>query len=304
LLPLVYPPSSILYLRWLLALVIVLLGLVDDLRPLPWQLRLGVQAVVTAVAVFLYLPDVTGWGRAAAVLWVVGLINAFNMLDNMDALSGGVAWIAAGCLGVAAWLQQPAAALPYLTLMGALTGFLYFNRPPARIFMGDAGSTFLGFFLGLGGLQVSLAEGGRPWSWLLMPCAFAVPCYDLLTVVTLRLAQGRSPFHADKQHLSHRLVARGLRPPVAVAAIHLLALAGGAGGLLLYCVTSWTAAILVGVQLALVWTAILLVEFVPFWSETRKPRIEDRGQGKEDKDYPSEEKRAALFLRRPPSPNP
>src|SRR5437588_5070896 len=107
-----------------LGLVIVLLGLIDDLRPLPWQLRLGVQTGV-AVAAVLTLPAPLGWFvRVGAVLWIVGLTNAFNMLDNMDALSAGVAWIAAGLLAVASLLRQEGrdweSVMPYLALMGAV----------------------------------------------------------------------------------------------------------------------------------------------------------------------------------------
>jgi UDP-GlcNAc:undecaprenyl-phosphate GlcNAc-1-phosphate transferase len=265
LLPLINPSSSVPYLLLILGLVIVLLGLVDDRWPLPWQLRLGVQTVVAGTAVSLFLP-VTETGthvgtQILAVFWVVGLINAFNMLDNMDALSGGVALIATGVLATAAWLSLGLSeALPFLVLAGALVGFLWFNRPPARIFMGDAGSTFLGFFLGLGGLQITLADANRPLAWMLLPFAFAVPCYDLLTVVSLRLAQGRSPFQADKQHLSHRLVALGLSRPAAVAAIYLLALASGALGLVTYAVTTPLGLVPVAVALAATWGAVARIE--------------------------------------------
>jgi UDP-GlcNAc:undecaprenyl-phosphate GlcNAc-1-phosphate transferase len=245
--------------------VIVVLGLVDDLRPLPWQLRLGVQTAV-AVGMEAAWPAETSWLlRGLAVFWIVGLINAFNMLDNMDALSAGVAWIAAFLLAFASlptleraedWLP----ALPYLMLMGALSGFLWFNQPPARIFMGDAGSTFLGFFLGLRSLEGGLVEADHPQTWAVPLCILAVPWYDLGAVVALRLWQGRSPFHADKQHLSHRLVALGLRPPTAVRVIYLLALGSGVCGLLLRKVSpeeAW----LIGVQLACWWFAVAVVEY-------------------------------------------
>jgi UDP-GlcNAc:undecaprenyl-phosphate GlcNAc-1-phosphate transferase len=246
-------------------LVIVLLGLVDDLRPLSWQLRLGVQTVV-AVGMVSGWPAETGWlFRGLAVFWIVGLINAFNMLDNMDALSAGVAWIAAFVLAVASvpkleraedWLP----ALPYLMLMGALSGFLWFNQPPARIFMGDAGSTFLGFFLGLRSLEGGFVEADNPQTWAVPLCILAVPWYDLCTVVALRLWQGRSPFHADKQHLSHRLVGLGLRSPTAVRVIYLLAFGSGVCGLLLPKVSS-EGALLIGVQLACWWSAVAVVEY-------------------------------------------
>jgi UDP-GlcNAc:undecaprenyl-phosphate GlcNAc-1-phosphate transferase len=244
---------------------IVVLGLIDDLRPLPWQLRLAVQAAAAAGAVSLW-PGAAAWpGRLLGVVWVVGLLNACNMLDNMDALSGSVAWVAAGFLAAAcAWHQpagangQPAAA--FLLLMGALSGFLWFNRPPARIFMGDAGSTFLGFFLGLGSLDLVFTPGPVPWSWAVPPCVLAVPCYDLTAVVLLRLSQGRSPFHADKQHLSHRLVHAGLSGPAAVGVIDLLALASGTAGLVLYEVTTATGAVLVGLSVAGWWATVAALD--------------------------------------------
>jgi UDP-GlcNAc:undecaprenyl-phosphate GlcNAc-1-phosphate transferase len=247
-----------------LGLVIVLLGLIDDLRSLPWQLRLGTQTAVAVVAVFSMPSDLAWFVRVGAVVWIVGLTNAFNMLDNMDALSAGVAWMAAGLLAAASMLRPEGdwqAALPYFVFMGALSGFLWFNRPPARIFMGDAGSTFLGFFLGFSSLEGSIEDLLMP-QWLAVPlCILAVPWYDIASVVALRLWQGRSPFHADKQHLSHRLVQLGLKSPLAVCVIYLLALASGAGGLLLYQVSAIGAS-LVAVQLAGWWLAIAAIEYI------------------------------------------
>jgi UDP-GlcNAc:undecaprenyl-phosphate/decaprenyl-phosphate GlcNAc-1-phosphate transferase len=246
---------------------IVLIGFIDDLRPLPWQLRLGVQALAALVVVVLWQSSAS-WGvRALSVVWIVGLINAFNMLDNMDALSAGVAWIAAGMLALAQIMRMENSqglveVTPYLLLMGALTGFLWFNRPPARIFMGDAGSTFLGFFLGVGSLHPIYA-GQAPAdarAWELPLCIFAVPCYDLGTVVLLRLRQGRSPFHADKQHLSHRLVALGLKPRIAVFVIHLLALASGLAGLVVMTATGH-GPLLVGAMILCFWISIAVIEY-------------------------------------------
>lgn len=262
--------SSIGILGWLLAAVIVALGLADDIRPLPWQVRLAAQAVVAVVAVAWVLPPASWPVRAATVFWVLSLVNAFNMLDNMDALSAGVAWVAAGCLALApqpVWAPDGSPWLAYLAFMGALTGFLWFNHPPARIFMGDAGSTFLGFFLALASLRLVFGETAaedatqRPWTLAAPVLILAVPWYDLTTVVALRLAQGRSPFHADKQHLSHRLVALGLGPPAAVRVIYLLALASGAAGLVLYHLPDAVGAGLLGVAFVSLWAAVAGVEY-------------------------------------------
>jgi UDP-GlcNAc:undecaprenyl-phosphate GlcNAc-1-phosphate transferase len=246
--------------------VIVLLGLIDDLRPLPWQLRLAVQTGAAVTAVLTLPADLAWFVRVGAIIWIVGLTNAFNMLDNMDALSAGVGWIAAAFLAAAPWFRleegrsgQPG--LPYLELMGALSGFLWFNRPPARIFMGDAGSTFLGFFLGVSSLKDYLGHVPAPQRLAVPLCVLAVPWYDLASVVALRLWQGRSPFHADKQHLSHRLVRLGLKSHVAVWVIYLLALASGTGGLLLF-QASGIGALLEVLQLTCWWLVIAAIEYV------------------------------------------
>jgi UDP-GlcNAc:undecaprenyl-phosphate GlcNAc-1-phosphate transferase len=247
-------PSSGLWLA-LAGLPVFVLGLIDDLRPLPWQLRLSVQFVAAAAAAWL-LPPTTWPLRGLAVFWIVTLINAFNMLDNMDALSAGTAAIALGVLVLAGTDLRTG-----LALLGAILGFLWFNRPPARIFMGDGGSTFLGFVVGLGTAQLSLADEAKPWSLLAALAVCAVPCYDLTSVVLIRLREGRSPFHADRRHLSHRLVARGLPSPWAVSVIHVLALASGASGLLLYRAENGSIAALLAGQLALWWTALALIEY-------------------------------------------
>jgi UDP-GlcNAc:undecaprenyl-phosphate GlcNAc-1-phosphate transferase len=249
-----------------LGLVIVVLGLIDDLRPLPWQLRLAVQTAVAIAGVVTLATHSAWYGQLGGVIWIVALTNAFNMLDNMDALSAGVAWIAAGLLAALAILRQSQdldwqAARLYLMFMGALSGFLWFNRPPARIFMGDAGSTFLGFFLGLASLRDCLDDMLAPERLAAPVAILAIAWYDLITVVALRLWQGRSPFHADKQHLSHRLVQLGLRPPRAVSVIYLLGLASGINGLLIDQVSPSSAGFVAG-QLACWWLVVVAIEYV------------------------------------------
>jgi UDP-GlcNAc:undecaprenyl-phosphate GlcNAc-1-phosphate transferase len=154
--------------------------------------------------------------------------------------------------------------------MGALAGFLWFNWPPARIFMGDAGSTFLGFFLGVRSLEDTVLPIEAGWQWALPLCILAVPWYDLTTVVTLRLWQGKSPFHADKQHLSHRLVALGLRSPSAVRVIYLLGMASGIAGLML-AHTSQNGAILVLLLLGVFWFSVAGIEYFRHFSDSASP---------------------------------
>jgi UDP-GlcNAc:undecaprenyl-phosphate GlcNAc-1-phosphate transferase len=263
---------------WLLATVLFLLGLADDLRPLAWPIRLLVHAGVAGAAVVWWKPDGSALEWGAAAVWLVAMINAFNMLDNMDLLAAGVACITAFFL-VAGQAMIPqsftnlhfAPVLPLLMLMGALLGFARYNYPPARIFMGDAGSTFLGFVIGMGTLEVDLQAAAPSWGALIAACTCAVPIYDQLSVVILRISQGKSPFHADRQHLSHRLTARGFSPIMAVRLIHVLALVSGSVGMALYFADGWTTALALAGGLAVAYAALALYEWAPFARSVEHP---------------------------------
>ncbi len=257
---------------WLLlgaGTVLVVLGLLDDRRGLDWRFRLTVEVLVAVTMVasgwrfslFVDWPLVV-WPLSA--LWIVALINAFNMLDNMDWLSGGVAWISALALAAVLLLApDPVTRGPQLfvagfllVLVGSLSGFLWHNRPSARLFMGDAGAYFLGFCLATSTIAATFAGGDLPAHAILAPlCVLAVPLYDQVTVVAIRLRAGRSPFQADKSHFSHRLVELGLSPVQAVLTIHLATATTALGALLLYQVDTLGAIVvflMVGCVLALV----------------------------------------------------
>jgi UDP-GlcNAc:undecaprenyl-phosphate/decaprenyl-phosphate GlcNAc-1-phosphate transferase len=260
--------NQVYFLTILIGSFVVLLGLIDDARPLPWQLRLTAQFIAAGAMVY-FAADSFPLPRILSVLWIVTLTNAFNMLDNMDGLSGGVAFVASGLMAIGQLLHESADPLsngtaPYLVLAGAVGGFLVFNKPPAQIFMGDAGSTFLGFALGCLVISRNVLVPGETKTWMVPLCVMAVPCYDLVMVVLLRLKQGRSPFHADKQHLSHRLVLLDLSPPTAVSIILLLALISGISGLLIYPVSSkWEC--LIAVQVLALWIAVARIEYFAHW---------------------------------------
>ena len=252
---------------WMLlagASVLMFLGLLDDRFGLDWRVRLVVQFGVAGACVvtqgwrltaFIDIPQL-GWGISVAlsVLWIVALVNSFNMLDNMDALSGGVAVIAAGILAAVMLLTpEPTTQLPQLfvagfllVLSGALLGFLWHNWPPARIFMGDAGSYFVGFCIAVATLLATYAsyQSDTPHAILAPLCVMAVPLYDMTTVIWIRLREGRSPFEADKNHFSHRLVELGLTKRQAVWTIYLTTFTCGLGALLLHRVDTFGAAVI------------------------------------------------------------
>jgi UDP-GlcNAc:undecaprenyl-phosphate GlcNAc-1-phosphate transferase len=194
----------------------------------------------------------------------VGLTNAFNMLDNMDGLSASVGLIASvlfcGAQFAVGSLFVPAV---LLVVVGALAGFLVHNHWPARLFMGDAGSNFLGFLLGtltVVGTFTRVDQGGTfsPYGVLAPLLVMAVPLYDMMSVIIIRLRERRSPFVGDRRHFSHRLVARGLTPPQAVWTIDLVTLAGGLGALLLHRLGEWGACVVVAQTFCLLGVVAIL----------------------------------------------
>jgi UDP-GlcNAc:undecaprenyl-phosphate GlcNAc-1-phosphate transferase len=230
--------------------VLMVLGLVDDRRGLDWRLRLGVQTLV-AVAMVLLEPrlrmtlflDAPWFTAALSVVWIVGLVNSFNMLDNMDGLSAGVATIAAAILAAVLLLvPQPVTHQPQLfvggfllVMVGALLGFLWHNRPPARLFMGDAGAYLIGYLLAIATLTATFAGENVKRHAILAPlCVLALPLYDMVTVIAIRLREGRSPFVGDKSHFSHRLVELGMTKTQAVLTIYLATATCGLGAFLLH----------------------------------------------------------------------
>jgi UDP-GlcNAc:undecaprenyl-phosphate GlcNAc-1-phosphate transferase len=147
-----------------------------------------------------------------------------------------------------------------LVLVGSLCGFLWHNRPPARIFMGDAGSYFVGFLLAASTISATFTGGGLPRHAILAPlCILAVPLYDTATVVWIRLRAGRSPFEGDKNHFSHRLVELGLSRVQAVLTIYLTTATCGLGAFLLHQVNVAGAAVVMLI-VACILTLIAVLE--------------------------------------------
>ncbi len=252
----------------LLASIIMVMGLIDDRKSLKWQLRLLIQVLCAAILAASGIHVTLFWpftnpllGGAVTVLWIVGLTNSFNMLDNMDGLAASVGLIAAGLFTVgqvmAGSLFAPAV---LLIVMGALGGFLVHNHAPARLYMGDAGSNFLGFLLGAMTVVGTYYKSGAdsPFSVLAPLLVMAVPLYDTISVVLIRLVEGRSPFQGDRRHFSHRLVERGLTPSQAVWTIDLVTLAGGLGALLLHQLDAWGAGLVMAQTVCLLGVVAIL----------------------------------------------
>ncbi|AQT67659.1 putative undecaprenyl-phosphate N-acetylglucosaminyl 1-phosphate transferase [Anaerohalosphaera lusitana] len=251
------------------AAVLHVMGLVDDVKGLGWGVKLGVQfAAAFAAAYFgdvrveLFIESrVVTAGLSA--FWIVLIINAFNFLDNMDGLSAGIAFIATGVLLVAAvYSEQFFVGALAIAFMGALGGFLWHNFPPAKIFMGDAGSLVVGFFVATLTLKTTYYHeetGGGLYAVFMPLVVMAVPLYDFISVTVLRISQGKSPFVGDTQHFSHRLKRRGLSDVQTAGTLYLATLCTGIGAIFLWQVDI-AGAVLIFAQTVMILAIIAIME--------------------------------------------
>jgi len=220
------------------AAVLGAIGLVDDDRTVDPRYRFFAQFAAAATAAALGLRiHATGVGAidvALTLLWIVGITNAFNLLDNMDGLTSGVAAVVAGAVfWLAILAQQAALATMAAALVGGCLGFLVYNRPPARIFLGDAGSLFVGFVIAVLTIDVTPALA-PPFGFIVPLVLVGLPVLDTTTVTLSRLRRGLTVALGRRDHLSHRLVALGLSRRDAVltlisaqAVLGVLAVLGG-----------------------------------------------------------------------------
>ena len=217
------------------------LGLWDDrwgLRPmlkLMGQFAGALFLVINGVQVAL--PFLPLWADIlVTLLWLVGITNAFNLLDNMDGLSVGVGAIAAAFFVLmSAFSGQYLVGALSAAVLGACIGFLVYNYNPASIFMGDSGSMFLGFMLAAIGIKLRFPDNVNFVTWMIPPLVLGVPIFDTVVVTVSRLRRGLNPLTTPgKDHVSHRFVAMNLTQREAVLTLYLV---GGALGVIAVFVT-------------------------------------------------------------------
>lgn len=204
-------------------LILAAMGLIDDLLVIPGWIKVPTEILM---ALWLFAAGVRAQPFKVLpldlllnVAWVVGITNAVNYQDNMDGLSSGVVAIAAGYFFVmAALTHQILVASLAAALTGCALGFLWWNRPPARIFMGDAGSLFLGFLLAALGLELRFNNIDQV-TFFVPVAVMAIPILDALMVSVSRVQRGLSPIHPGRDHISHRLVRVGIPSSAAVGLI-------------------------------------------------------------------------------------
>ena len=257
--------------------LLFLAGFLDDLYALPAWAKLGAQGGAAAIALSSGLTvELVGSDWIAVplgVVWLVGMTNAFNLLDNMDGLAATLAAIAAGYFALDAVTVHPNDTVLVLALSLALAcvGFLRFNlrlRGPAEAFMGDSGSQVLGFAVACFGLLTSYKVAGSTAATLLLPILIlAVPILDTTLVTVVRLLEGRPVHQGGRDHASHRLVYHGLSEKRSVVLLALVAAALG-GTSFAYSVLNNTFVTLFGVLV----TFALLVQFASLLSDADRDR--------------------------------
>lgn len=211
-----FPTGTLRSLRGILlgSSLMALLGLLDDIRPLGFRLKFLLQTLIAALLIVfgirIQFIAPTYWGDILTLFWVIGVTNALNIIDIMDGLSAGVAAIAAmAFLLIALPTEMIFVNFAAAALAGACLGFLPHNFAPARIFMGDAGSLFIGYLLAALSLGVEYTSVNN--IALYVPILIlGVPIYDTAFVMILRLRQGKSMFVGSKDHFALRLEAIGL----------------------------------------------------------------------------------------------
>lgn len=250
-------------------LVICALGLADDLWHLRVRTRLLVQFAVAAALVasgihpsFAIVPEPLP--HLIGVLWLVGITNAFNLVDGVDGLAAGLAAIAAGLLGTTMFMtDHPCTAAFLFAVCGSASGFLLFNWHPAKVFLGSSGALFLGYVLGATTMVATYQSPQTTWLFpMLIPVLVcAVPLYDTFSVIMIRMGLKKSIWEGDRSHFHHRLMRIGFSHRQCVAFMWLIAIAFGLGGMLITR-GGWIASLVVTAQSLVLIALIVLMERV------------------------------------------
>ena len=238
------------------------LGFVDDVIDLRARWKLTGQIILSVLAIglgfeintiqvpVLQIINLGPWSWPITILWIVGVINAINLIDGLDGLASGLVIIALACFGLLClWQGQYSLLILIFVLVGVTLGFWLFNRPQASIFMGDSGSMFLGYVMALLSIWVTDLPGRGPSALPLL--ILAVPILDTGFALFRRFFKGIPFYSADKDHLHHRLIARGFSATQAMLALVGFSTLFGVIALMAYRITNFLGfSFLLGLSLA------------------------------------------------------
>ncbi|MBE6991053.1 MAG: undecaprenyl/decaprenyl-phosphate alpha-N-acetylglucosaminyl 1-phosphate transferase [Ruminococcaceae bacterium] len=255
------------------AVIIVLLGVIDDIRPLNAIFKFAVQilAAVVAVAhgnVIQFLSNPIFFGESlyfnlgflavpVTVVWIVAITNAVNLIDGLDGLSVGVSAInSASLLVISLLVSDVNVAIMVAALLGACLGFMPYNINPAKIFMGDTGATFLGYILAVLSIQ-GLFKFYTIISFLVPFLILGVPIFDTVTAFFRRIIKGQAPWKADRSHIHHKLIDMGYSQKQSVAILYLVTAILGLSAVMLT-TEGWVKFLILAID-------VVLVIFITRW---------------------------------------
>ncbi|GBF12297.1 MraY family glycosyltransferase [Tepidibacillus sp. HK-1] len=267
---------------WILlgSLVIVITGIIDDIKPLSAKTKLVFQIIAAAIVVsggvkiqfitvpvfykIIYLGE---WSWLVSILWIVGITNALNLIDGLDGLAAGVSSIALSTIFIMSLIMgNTMVAIITLVLLGATIGFLFFNFYPAQIFMGDSGSLYLGFFLST--LSILGFKNITVVSYLIPIVILGVPIFDTIFAIIRRFRLKLPITAPDKKHLHHCLIDMGFSHRKTVLIIYGINILFSLAAIFLSQTTVWIGII---VMTILVLFVLIGVEWTGILGETKKP---------------------------------
>lgn len=256
------------------AMIIVALGMADDVLALKPSAKFVVQLLAVAFPVASGIrierfPDIFGQGSyfelplwlscVASVIWLLAILNAVNIIDGLDGLACGVSSIMTICVtAIVILLEAPQVAIIAAALAGACIGFLPYNINPAKLFMGDTGSMFIGYTLACLSI-IGLFKAYAIVAFFVPMLIFLLPIFDLLFAAVRRILTGHSPMRADKSHLHHKLIAIGFSQKQAVAILYGVAAILGFCAVLITADSFGKALIIIGVAFVFVMIAALVL---------------------------------------------
>jgi UDP-GlcNAc:undecaprenyl-phosphate/decaprenyl-phosphate GlcNAc-1-phosphate transferase len=263
------------------------MGLADDMKGIRARYKLLVQ-IVAATTAFAFgfkidlvsVPFLGDFSMGAfafpvTLFWVVGIVNAINLIDGLDGLAAGVVFVAALTnFVVATVMDTPLVAMLMPPLAGAVLGFLFYNFNPARIFMGDAGSYFLGFVLALCSISGPLQKASAAVSIVVPIVALGVPIVDTMLAMLRRVLEKRSIFSPDRGHIHHRLIDMGITHRRAVLIIYAVSVAMSVGSIGIALGRSWQAGVAI---LAVSAVLIGLIRFIGYFEYLKTVARTNRG---------------------------
>ncbi len=269
------------------ATLVATVGILDDRGLLHHQIKLFVgmplaAAILLATGIRAQVFSLLVGGRGGdfldavlTVVWVVGIIASFSILDHMDGLCAGVAAMASFFFAMLSYLNgQTLVTILAAAVLGAAAGFLRWNFKPAKIFMGDGGAMFLGYLMATLGLKLRLENSNHLASWLAPVLILGVTIFDTTLVTISRSRRGLLPFAAPgKDHVAHRLSNLGLGQRGAVLTLYLLGAFGGGAAVLVSYLSTRRAVSVGAVALGMIFAGVAYLERAPYERQTRKTSV-------------------------------